>query len=225
MRILIVEDELHMAEALKANLEANHYEVDTAIDGQDGLDLALTAIYDLIVLDIMLPKMNGFEVLKEIRKAELATPVLLLTARTAIDDRVMGLDLGADDYLPKPFDTAEFLARVRALGRRKTSTLDGNILTFGDLTYEHQNLSLQANNISYTLTKKEGLLLELLIKAKGRIVEKELILDKLWGYEDGATDNNVEVYVSFLRKKLKALQVRTFVKTVRGVGYKLEIEE
>ena len=225
MRILIVEDELHMIEALKTNLEANHYEVDMATDGQDGLDLALTEIYDLIVLDIMLPKMNGFDVLKEIRKAELTTPVLLLTARTAIDDRVTGLDLGADDYLPKPFDTAEFLARIRALGRRKTNILDGNTLTFEDLTYEHQNLSLQANNSVYTLTKKEGLLLELLMRSKGRIVEKELILDKLWGFEDGATENNVEVYISFLRKKLKALQVKTKIKTVRGIGYKLEVEE
>jgi len=225
MRILIVEDELHMLEALKANLETGHYETDTAMDGQDGLDLALTGIYDLIVLDIMLPKMNGFEVLENIRKEGLTTPVLLLTARTSVDDRVTGLDLGADDYLPKPFDTAEFLARVRALGRRKISTLENNILTFDYLTYEHQTLTLQAGVNTYTLTKKEGLLMELLIKAKGKIVEKAFILDKLWGFEDGAGDNNVEVYVSFLRKKLKALGTKTQIKAVRGVGYKLELED
>lgn len=176
MRILIIEDEIHMIEALKANLEANNYEIDTATDGEDGLDLALTGIYDLIVLDIMLPKMNGFDVLKEIRLAEMKTPVLLLTARTAIDDRVTGLDLGADDYLPKPFDTAEFLARVRALGRRNASSLFNNILTFGDLCYDHLNLTLQVNDIRFTLTKKEGLLLELLMKAKEELLKKRTFL-------------------------------------------------
>ena len=222
MRMLIVEDEVGMAEALKATFEKYHYTVDLAHDGEMALDLVLMDNHDVVILDIMLPKKDGIEVLKEIRHFKLTTPVILLTARDAVEDRISGLDAGADDYLPKPFDMNELLARVRALGRRHGTYLEGDALEFGDVTYSHALLELRVVDQMYTLTKKEGHLLELLMKSRGRIIEKEHLLDKVWGFEDGAVDNHVEVYISFLRKKLKALNAKTKIKTVRGLGYRLE---
>ena len=221
MRILLVEDEIGMVNALKASLEKCHYSVDVAYDGEEGVDLAILDIYDFMILDIMLPKKDGFEVLKTVRQAGIKTPVILLTARTAVEDKVTGLDAGADDYLPKPFETVELLARIRALGRRPMDILQNEALNFRDIVYVRQDLMLKVGDLTYTLTKKEGQLLELLMKANGRIVEKETMLDKIWGFEEGAIDNNVEVYISFLRKKLKASGAKTKIKTVRGLGYQL----
>jgi len=221
VRILLVEDEIGMVNALKASLEKCHYSVDVAYDGEEGVDLAILDIYDFMILDIMLPKKDGFEVLKTVRQAGIKTPVILLTARTAVEDKVTGLDAGADDYLPKPFETVELLARIRALGRRPMDILQNEALNFRDIVYVRQDLMLKVGDLTYTLTKKEGQLLELLMKANGRIVEKETMLDKIWGFEEGAIDNNVEVYISFLRKKLKASGAKTKIKTVRGLGYQL----
>lgn len=222
MRILLVEDEIQMAEAVSAVLKKNNYAVDRVHDGEEGEYQALSGIYDAIVLDIMLPKKDGIEILKAIRSEGLTTPVILLTARTATQDKVTGLDAGADDYLPKPFEMEELLARIRALGRRHTSVIHENELKFGDISYSPQQMEIVVGEASYKLTKKEGHLLDSLIRSKGRIVSKEMMIDKVWGFDGNAIDNNVEVYISFLRKKLKSLNAQVKIKTVRGIGYKLE---
>lgn len=222
MRILIVEDELPLAEALTQILRKNNYTVDAVNDGESGLDNALTGIYDLIILDIMLPKMDGLSILKAIRKEGLSTPVILLTARGEISDKVHGLDSGADDYLAKPFASEELLARIRAMSRRKGEVLQDNNLRFGDLQLNPSTLKLTNDSKEIKLILKEAELLELLITRKGLATSKELIIEKLWGYDSDAEHNHVEVYISFLRKKLVYLNSGVTINTVRGVGYILE---
>lgn len=222
MRILIVEDEKQLSEALGAILEKNHYIVDRVFDGEDGLDYILSDIYDVVILDIMLPKMNGLDILKEARKSGIATPIILLTAKGEISDKVTGLDYGADDYLPKPFYTEELLARVRALGRRKGEVVNENALTFGDLTLNVGNLELRGPDNSIKLTVKESGLLELFMNRKDMITNKDDIISKLWGYESEAEHNNVEVYVSFLRRKFTYLKSNVSIKAMRNLGYILE---
>lgn len=219
MRVLLVEDEKHLAAAVAAILRKNNYTVDLAHNGEYGLDCAISGIYDIIVLDIMLPKMNGIDILKRLRKDGITVPVLLLTAKGDTEDKVVGLDSGADDYLAKPFKTDELLARLRALLRRKPELLQGNMLLFGDISLNPNTLFLYSGKSSYKLTLKEGQLLELLICNKGTAVSKNTIIEKLWGYDSEAEDNNVEVYISFLRKKLAAAGSKSAIKTVRGVGY------
>lgn len=222
MRILIVEDELPLAEALTQILRKNNYTVDTVNDGESGLDNALSDIYDLIVLDIMLPKMDGISILKHIRKEGISTPVILLTARGEISDKVNGLDSGADDYLAKPFASEELLARIRALSRRKGEVLQENTLKFGDLQLNTSTLKLTKDAKELKLILKESELLELLITRKNSVTSKDLIIEKLWGFDSEAEHNNVEVYISFLRKKLTHLKSKVTINTVRGVGYILE---
>ncbi|MCM0648033.1 response regulator transcription factor [Clostridium swellfunianum] len=222
MRILIVEDELPLAEALTQILRKNNYTVDAVNDGESGLDNAVTGIYDLIILDIMLPKMDGLSILKAIRKEGLSTPVILLTARGEISDKVHGLDSGADDYLAKPFASEELLARIRAMSRRKGEVLQDNNLRFGDLQLNPSTLKLTKDSKEIKLILKEAELLELLITRKGLATSKELIIEKLWGYDSDAEHNHVEVYISFLRKKLVYLNSGVTINTVRGVGYILE---
>lgn len=222
MRILIVEDELHLAEALTQILKKNNYTVDAVHDGESGLDNALSGIYDLIILDIMLPKMNGISILRHIRKQEIATPVILLTAKGEISDKVMGLDSGADDYLPKPFATEELLARIRALSRRKGDILPDSSLKYGDIELDALNLKLSKDSKDVKLTLKESELLEFLMLRKNIVTSKELIIEKLWGFDSEVEPNNVEVYISFLRKKLSFLNSKVSIVTVRGVGYILE---
>ncbi|KZL89651.1 response regulator transcription factor [Clostridium magnum] len=222
MRILIVEDELPLAEALAQILRKNNYTVDAVNDGESGLDNALTNIYDLIVLDIMLPKMDGITILKTIRKEEISTPVILLTARGEISDKVLGLDSGADDYLAKPFASEELLARIRAMSRRKGEVLQDNSLKFGDLQLNTSTLKLSKDNKEIKLILKESQLLELLIMRKNIASSKELIIEKLWGFDSEVEHNHVEVYISFLRKKLTYLNSKVTINTVRGVGYILE---
>ena len=223
MRILMVEDEKYMAEAIEQVLKKNNYSVDLAFDGEYGLDCGLTGIYDIIILDIMLPKMDGISILKELRRNDVATPVILLTAKGETDDKVIGLDSGADDYLAKPFQTEELLARLRALGRRKYDLINDNILQYGDIELNPYTLSLNCKNKEFTLTLKECQLLELLIKRKGSIISKDSIIEKLWGYETDAEDNHVEVYISFIRKKLSHIQSVVTIQTVRGAGYMLKM--
>jgi DNA-binding response OmpR family regulator len=225
MRILIVEDEKQLSEALGAIFEKNHYNVDRVFDGDDGLDYILSDIYDVVVLDIMLPKMNGLDVLKEARKSGIDTPIILLTAKGEISDKVTGLDYGADDYLPKPFYTEELLARVRALGRRKGEVVNENALKFGDLTLNVGNLELRGPENSIKLTAKECGLLELFINRKEMVTNKDDIISKLWGYESDAEHNNVEVYVSFLRRKFTYLKSNVSIKAMRNLGYILEYKE
>ncbi|MDF2672225.1 MAG: DNA-binding response regulator [Clostridiales bacterium] len=222
MRILIVEDEVHLAEALTQILKKNNYTVDAVYDGESGLDNALSNIYDLIVLDIMLPKMDGISVLKNIRDEGLSTPVILLTAKGEISDKVAGLDSGADDYLAKPFATEELLARIRALSRRKGEVIIDNTLTFGDIELNPSTLKLSAGSREVKLILKESQLLELLISRKNATTSKEIIIEKLWGFDSDVEYNHVEVYVSFLRKKLTFLNSNVKINTVRGVGYILE---
>lgn len=224
MRILIVEDELHLAEALVQILKKNNYTVDSVNDGESGLDSALSSIYDLIILDIMLPKMDGISLLKNIRKEGISTPVILLTAKGEISDKVIGLDSGADDYLPKPFATEELLARIRALSRRKGEVLPDNTLQYGDIELNTAALKLSKGSREVKLILKESELLELLILRKNAVTSKELIIEKVWGYDSEAEYNHVEVYISFLRKKLLFLESDVSINTIRGIGYVLEVK-
>lgn len=222
MRLLIIEDEQHLSEALCHVLRAQHYTVDAVYDGESGIDWALTGVYDLILLDWMLPKQDGIAVLKALRSAGLRTPVLMLTAKGEVYDKVKGLDSGADDYLPKPFDMTELLARVRALSRRQFDLMDQNALTIGDLVLNAETMQLTCGAQSLKLTLREKDVLALLIQRKGMLTSKELMLERLWGFESDAEDNHVEVYISFLRKKLAHLKSRVGIVTTRGVGYGLE---
>lgn len=223
MRILIVEDEIHLAEAVSQILSKNHYTVDRVHDGESGLDNALTGIYDMIVLDIMLPKLDGITLLKTIRSQGISTPVLLLTARGEISDKVKGLDSGADDYLAKPFASEELMARIRALSRRKGEILFDGALKFGDIELNTSSLKLSHGSKEVKLTLKESELLEFLMMRKNMASSKELIIEKIWGFDSEVEHNHVEVYISFLRKKLAFLESKVTINTVRGVGYVLEV--
>lgn len=222
MRILLVEDEYRLAEALAHILKLQNYSVDIANDGDIGLDFALSNVYDLLILDIMLPKRDGLSILKEIRRTKMATPVLLLTARGEVYDKVNGLDQGADDYLAKPFDSDELLARVRALLRRKGEIIPDGELICGKIRLNHLKLRIGNGINEIDITKKEADLLEYMILRKGQVLSKSRITEKLWGFESEAEYNNVEVYMSFLRKKLTYLNSDITIRTKRGIGYILE---
>ena len=221
----MVEDEKHLAEAVGAVLKKNNYTVDLAYDGEYGLDCGLSNIYDIIILDIMLPKMDGLRVLQELRANGIATPIILLTAKGETEDKIKGLDSGADDYLAKPFPTGELLARLRALSRRKSDFVEGNVLVFGDIRLHPLTLELGCGEKTIKLTLKESQLLELLLKRKNAVLSKESIIEKIWGFEADAQDSNVEVYVSFLRKKLSHLQSEVSIQTIRGIGYHLKLKD
>lgn len=225
MRILLVEDEPHLAEALSQILKKHHYSVDIAYDGRSGLDYAESGIYDLLLLDIMLPEMDGITVLRHIRKNDIQIPVIMLTAKGDVQDKVTGLDLGADDYVAKPFATDELLARVRAVLRCHRDDKQDGILRFGDLELNMTTLKLSSGDKEIKLILKEGELMELLMMRKQAVTPKEHIIEKLWGFDSEAEGNNVEVYISFLRKKLVHLQTSVRIHTVRGVGYVLEEEK
>ena len=204
MNILIVEDETGLAEAIGAILRREGYQTDIANDGQMGLQLALIGNYDCILLDIMLPKMNGLDVLSYLRVKEIETPVLLLTARSETEDKIKGLDCGADDYLTKPFSMGELLARIRAMTRRKVITPDINP-RYGDITLDIKKGEILCGAGSVVLGRKEFQMMEMLISNAGQIVTKEQFVTKIWGSNDESEYNNVEVYISFLRKKLSML--------------------
>ncbi len=222
MKLLIVEDEMQLADALTEILRRNMYTVDTAYDGIDGLDNALTGIYDGIILDIMLPRMNGIEILRNIRKEKIQTPVLLLTARSEVEDKIKGLDCGADDYLTKPFVTGELLARIRAMTRRKGEILDDNKLEYNGLELNKNTCAIVYGRNDVKLSLKEYHIMEMLISNPHQILPKERIIEKIWGYESDVEYNNIEVYISFLRKKIAVLSAPVQIKTARGIGYSLE---
>ena len=222
MRILVVEDEVRLAATLQDHLELQGYSADVCHDGEAGLDNALTSIYDVIVLDVMLPKLNGFDVLRRLRAEGNATPVLMLTAKSETSDKVEGLDSGADYYLTKPFEPKELLACVRALSRRQPELRDTDSLTCGDLKLEQSSFTLFCGDRSVRLSRKEYDMMELLMLNQKLVITKENLLLKIWGYESEAEDNNVEVYISFLRKKLEYLHSTVKIKTIRMVGYCLE---
>jgi DNA-binding response OmpR family regulator len=222
MRLLVVEDETQLADALSEILKRNRYNVDTVYNGIDGLDNALTSVYDCIILDIMLPGMNGIEVLRNLRREKVNTPVLLLTARSEIEDKINGLDCGADDYLTKPFVTGELLARVRALTRRKGEIVDENCLDYNGLELNKNTCTVIWKGSDVKLSLKEYQIMELLISNPKQILPKERIIEKIWGYESDVEYNNIEVYISFLRKKLAVISAPVQIKTARGIGYSLE---
>lgn len=222
MRILIVEDEKRLAEGIKALLEKNGYAADTAYDGVSGLDNALSGIYDVILLDIMLPKMDGLTVLRQMRREKIVTPVLLLTARSEIEDKIKGLDTGADDYLTKPFDSGELMARVRALSRRKGEYEEDDTPVFGDISLNRRSMELICKDRSIKLGQKEFLLLDVLIANRSHIVSKDTLAEKVWGPDDCTEYNSVEVYISFIRKKLSLLGSCVLIRSTRNIGYSLE---
>ena len=220
MKILLVDDERGLTDALATILRKNKYSVDVAFDGEEGLDFALSGIYDLIVLDVMMPKLDGLSVLKILRQEKMDTPVLMLSAKSEISDKIDGLNLGADDYLTKPFHTDELLARIKALLRRKEN-FTGDTLSFGDISLSRDSFELICGEKKIALGKKEFNILEMLILNNGKSIDKEKFIEKIWGYDTDAEYNTIEVYVSFIRKKLNAVGAKTEIKSIRGVGYML----
>ena len=221
MRLLLAEDEKELSKALCAILKHNNYSVDAVFNGQDALDYGLCENYDGIILDIMMPKKNGLEVLKELRENGISTPVLMLTAKAEVEDRILGLDMGADDYLTKPFSMGELLARIRAITRRK-SEFSPNLLTSGNLSLNRETFELSVESNSIRLGNKEFQMMEMLMSNPGRLISTEQFMERIWGYETEAEINVVWVYISYLRKKLSNLGAKLEIKAVRGVGYTLE---
>ena len=221
MRILLAEDEKELSNALVAILKHNNYSIDAVYDGAEALDYGLAENYDLIILDIMMPKMNGLDVLAKLRSSGIHTPILMLTAKTEVQDRIDGLDKGADDYLGKPFAMGELLARVRAMSRRK-SEFTPNILEIGNLRLNKETYELSCETASLRLASKEFQMLEMLMSNPKRLISTEQFMERIWGYDSEAEMNVVWVYISYLRKKLASLDAQVKINAVRGVGYTLE---
>ena len=221
MRLLLAEDEEDLSKALVAVLKHNNYSVDAVYNGQDALDYLETENYDGAILDIMMPKMDGLTVLRKIREAGNSVPVILLTAKAEIDDRVAGLDCGADDYLTKPFSMKELLARIRAMTRRKAETTD-SVLTFEDISLDRSTYVLSCGNDAVRLASKEYQMLEMLMSNPGQVISPDLFMDKIWGYDSEAEQNVVWVYISYLRKKITSIGSQVKIKAARGLGYSLE---
>ena len=220
MKVLVVEDERDISNALIKLLKMNNYSCDAAYDGEEALDYLAYDEYDAVILDIMMPKKNGIEVLKEIRSNNNNVPVLMLTAKSELDDKVKGLDSGADDYLTKPFSSEELLARVKALLRRKEK-FTGDLLSYNDLSIDRDTFELICGQKRIVLGKKEFQILEMLLLNQGRILNKSVLIEKIWGYDSEAEYNTIEVYVSFIRRKLLQVGSSTEIKSIRGVGYTL----
>lgn len=221
MKILMIEDEKRLSEAVKRILEENHYLIDLAMDGEYGLECALSDIYDIIILDIMLPKLDGISVLQKLRTTGICTPVIMLTAKGETGDKVLGLDSGADDYLAKPFSTEELLARLRALGRRKDTFIPDGILIAGNVELHPHTLCMRCGDNSVKLTAKEYQVMEFLILRKGIVTPKGMMIEKIWGYDSEVDEHSVEVYISFLRKKLALIRSILTIQAERGLGYML----
>lgn len=222
MNILIVEDEPALAEAVTHILRKAGHTTDAVADGQSALDYIRGFSYDLILLDIMLPKLDGLSVLRQLRREKIETPVLMLTARAAVPDKVAGLNAGADDYLTKPFDPEELLARVRAMTRRKGAVVLDE-LTCADLTLDLNTVTLRCGSRDVQLSPKEFQIARLLLSEPQMTFSKDLLISRAWGLDSEATDNNVEAYISFLRKKLRYLGSRVTIKNIQKIGYRLEI--
>lgn len=223
MKILIVEDEITLADTLKALLEKKGFEVEAVYDGEAGMEYAELGIYDLLILDVMMPKLNGYEVARRVRARRLGVPILMLTAKSAVEDRVRGLDSGADYYLTKPFDTRELLASVNALLRRQGAEVD--VLTAGNTVLDLTSAELSQGERSVRLSAREFEIMRALMKAGSRNLSKESILTKVWGYDSEAVANHVEVYVGFLRKKLRLIGSNVRIEAARNLGYHLETDE
>lgn len=224
MKILIIEDEYSLADAISETLKKENYTVNIVTDGEEGEDEALSNIYDLILLDVMLPNKSGFEILNTIRKEKIDVPIIILTAKSEIYDKLNGLENGADDYITKPFHMRELVARIKAVLRRRANIEEGNILEYNNLKLNLNTAKMSFKDNEITINGKELELLEILLSNKNQIISREMLASKVWGYNSEAEYNNVEVYVSFLRKKLKLLKSDVQIKTVRGIGYKLEVK-
>lgn len=225
MRILIIEDEMKLAEAIAFRLKKEHYIVDINNDGETGLDNALTNVYDLIILDVMLPKVNGFEILKEIKKEKLDTKVIMLTAKTMLEDKLYGFETGANDYITKPFHMDELVARVNVWLRNNVN-IKKNVIEAGDLilNIDKANISCKTTNETIDIMGKEYLLLEYFMNNPNQVISREQVYNKVWGFDNNAESNNLEAYLSFIRKKLRIIGSETNIKAIRGLGYKLEVK-
>lgn len=223
MRVLIIEDEYSLADAIAETLKKEKFTVDIVTDGEEGENEALTNIYDIILLDVMLPNKNGFQILENLRKEKINTPIIMLTAKSEISDKLNGLENGADDYITKPFHMRELLARIRIILKRKANIQDTNILEYNDLILNVGTGKMTCRENEISINGKELELLEILMLNKTQIMNREILANKIWGYNSEAEYNNVEVYVSFLRRKLKILKSNVKIKAVRGIGYKMEV--
>lgn len=224
MRLLLAEDEVELSKALVAILKHNNYSVDAVYNGIDAYDWACGGSYDGIVLDVMMPGMDGISVLKKLREEKINTPVLLLTAKSELDDKITGLDAGADDYLSKPFQTGELLARIRAMTRRRSEYVPG-VLSCGNIRLSRSTYELECEGRSQRLGNKEFQMMEMLLSNPGRLISTEKFMEKIWGFDSEAEINVVWVYISYLRKKLAALGANVQIKAARGVGYTLSLNE
>ena len=223
MQILVVEDDMRLAAALGHILEENGYGVDLVHDGATGLEWGESSIYDIVILDVMMPKMNGFDVVAELRRRKVTTPVLMLTARDAIPEKITGLDSGADDYMTKPFSPAELLAHLRALTRRQGEVVFETV-EFADIALNLESFDLACKKKTIHLGLKEFSICKILMLNPNQVISKETLISKVWGIESSAEDNNVETYISFLRKKLKFLGSSASIETLRKAGYRLRAE-
>ena len=226
MKILIIEDEFNLADAISSMLKREKYSVEIKTDGEEGLDEALTDIYDLIILDVMLPHINGFDILKELRKEKITSKILMLTAKNTIDDKMIGFNNGADDYLTKPFHMEELMARVN-VQLRKNSNISNDIIELGDITLNIKSMELSNKNEEHKvkIIGKEFNLLELLMNNPNRVIEKEQLFVKIWGYDTECDINTLEAYISFIRKKLKLIKSKINLKAIRNMGYVLEVDD
>ena len=222
MKILIVEDEKRLAQALSQIMKEAKYQTNIAYDGADGLELALYGSYDVIVLDVMLPKKDGFSIVKELRASKINTPVIMLTAKDEVGDKITGIDKGADDYMTKPFVPEELLARIRALSRRQGEVIVEE-LSFEDLFLDISNAELRCKDKNIHLSFKEFEIMKILMSNQKTIIGKEILITKVWGDDSDAEDNNVEAYISFLRKKISFIGSKVSLTTIRKLGYKLEV--
>lgn len=225
MKILIIEDEYSLADAIAETLQKENYTTKIVTNGEDGEDEALTGIYDLILLDVMLPKKDGFEILRNLKNEKINTPIIMITAKSEMSDKLKGLENGIDDYITKPFHMRELMARIKIVLRRNSNIEDDNILEYSDLKLDLSTGKMNSNGSEISINGKELELLEILLLNKNQIISKEALINKIWGYDSNAEYNYVEVYASFLRKKLKLLKSKVKIKAVRGMGYKLEEED
>ena len=223
MKILIIEDDKLLAEALQTLLEIKGFDVEVVYDGEDGTEYAETGIYDLLIMDVMMPKLNGYQMARQVRHRRVTTPILMLTAKSETQDRIEGLNAGADYYLTKPFDNMELLACINALLRRKGDQVD--MLRYGNTTLDLTGYMLSTEKNSIRLSKKEFDVMRRLMQFQSRSIRKDVLLTQVWGYESNATENNLEAYVGFLRKKLKSIGSNLKIESIRLLGYHLEVTE
>ena len=222
MNVLIIEDEYSLADAISETLKKEKFNVSIKTDGEEGEEEALTENYDMILLDVMLPNKNGFDILRTLKNEKIKTPVIMLTAKSEINDKLNGLEHGADDYVTKPFAMRELVARIKAVLKRSNNIEDTDCLKYCDLILDLKNAKLKCNNNEIQISGKELELLEQLLINQGQISSRESLAERIWGYESDAEYNNVEVYITFIRRKLRLIDSKVNIKAVRGIGYKLE---